>query len=303
EKLQNEEVTRKRKAKFNPTELEVLVDESNKYLHDLQQKNLTLAQRTAIWEKICQKVNAVGRTVRTVDEVKRRYQDIRRRTKEKLAYNRLSANHTGEGQVDPLTRIEEKVQVTFSDEQVAGIAEYDTLDIKIEEGRCTVTHFSNPQQKTFLFLYVETSSEAEQPPPNFPKVDPTPSALQNGPEDINLQLLREQNKQAAALQLIAREMRASASLARAVRRDTQAIATHCRQMVSAVSALTMAVNAVAKELQTMTALHSGAEAGRPSSAATDRQSETEEDGEVHTVEDFHLRKRKRPVVVLKKIEQ
>ncbi|XP_029982481.1 nuclear apoptosis-inducing factor 1-like [Sphaeramia orbicularis] len=274
--------TRKRKAKFNPTELEVLVDESNKYLHDLQQKNLTLAQRTAIWEKICQKVNAVGRTVRTVDEVKRRYQDIRRRTKEKLAYNRLSANHTGEGQVDPLTRIEEKVQVTFSDEQVAGIAEYDTLDIKIEE---------------------ETSSEAEQPPPNFPKVDPTPSALQNGPEDINLQLLREQNKQAAALQLIAREMRASASLARAVRRDTQAIATHCRQMVSAVSALTMAVNAVAKELQTMTALHSGAEAGRPSSAATDRQSETEEDGEVHTVEDFHLRKRKRPVVVLKKIEQ
>ena len=61
-----------------------------------------------------EKVNVVGKTMQTVDEVKRRYQDIRRRTKEKLAYNKTSANKTGGGTVEkmPLTSIAEQEQLT-----------------------------------------------------------------------------------------------------------------------------------------------------------------------------------------------
>ncbi|XP_049426988.1 myb-related transcription factor, partner of profilin-like [Epinephelus fuscoguttatus] len=260
---------RKRKVKFDPMELEVLVDEANKHLHELQQKNLSVSQRTAIWEEICENVNAVSKTVRTVHEVKRRHQDIRRRTKEKLAYNKTSVDEI------PLTKIEEQVQLTFCEEQVTGIAEYDTLDLKAEQ---------------------ESSSEVQPSPSNSPRAAATPAEPRKGPEDIDLEMLQEQKKQSAALQTIAREMRVASSLARAARRDTQAIATHCRQVVSAVSALTMAVNSVARELregvQALTALNPGGEVGRPSPTATARQPGTGEGGEVRTADKFHLRKRK-----------
>ncbi len=154
------------------------------------------------------------------------------------------------------------------------------------------------------FLYVESSLEVQPPPSNPPKAAATPAEPRKGPEDIDLELLREQKKQSAALQTIAREMRAASSLARAVRRNTQAIAMHCRQMVSAVSALTMVVNSVARGLQegvqAMTALQPGVEAGRPSPTATARQPGTGEGGEVHTAGKFHLRKRKQAVGLLKK---
>ena len=133
--------SRKRKRKFDPMEMEVLVDEANKHLSELQQRSVPVTLRNAICEQICHKVNAVGETLRTVDEVKRRYQDIRRRTKEKLAYNKTSANKTGGGTVDemPLTSIEEQVQLTLCEEQITGIAGYDTLDQTAGHGRCTIS--------------------------------------------------------------------------------------------------------------------------------------------------------------------
>ncbi|KAL7397657.1 hypothetical protein ABVT39_025894 [Epinephelus coioides] len=131
---------------------------------------------------------------------------------------------------------------------------------------------------------------------NPPKAAAIPAEPRNGPEDIDLEWLQEQKKQSAALQTIAQEMRVASSLAWAVRHDTQAIATHCRQMVNAVSALTMAVNSLARglreEVQAMTALSPGGEVGQPSPTATARQPGTGEGGEMHAVGKFHLRKRK-----------
>jgi len=114
-------------------------------------------------------------------------------------------------------------------------------------------------------------------------------------EHIDLELLQEQKKQSAALQTIAREMRVASTLARAARRDTQTIATHCRQMVSAVSALTMAVNSVARGIREgmrpMTTPNPGGETAQQSGTATNRQPGTAEEG-VRTVGKFHLRKRR-----------
>ena len=59
----------KRKAKFNAMELEVLVEEANKHVVELQQRNINITQRNAILESICEKVNAVGKT--KTDEIKR----------------------------------------------------------------------------------------------------------------------------------------------------------------------------------------------------------------------------------------
>ena len=51
------------------------MEETNKHVVELQQRNINITQRNAIWESICEKVN------------KRRRQDRRRRTKEKIAHN------------------------------------------------------------------------------------------------------------------------------------------------------------------------------------------------------------------------
>ena len=105
ESLDGKQDRRKRKMKFDELELEILVEEANKHIHELQQRNLNITKRNAIWEKICDRINAVGKTKRTADEVKRRWQDIRRRTKEKVAFNKTSANKTGGGSAEemPLT--------------------------------------------------------------------------------------------------------------------------------------------------------------------------------------------------------
>ena len=85
----------KHKVKFNAMELEVLVEEANKHVLELQQRNINFTQRNTIWESLCEKVNAVGKTKRTTDVIKSRWQAIRRRTREKRAHNETSANKTG----------------------------------------------------------------------------------------------------------------------------------------------------------------------------------------------------------------
>lgn len=69
------------------------------------------------------------------------------------------------------------------------------------------------------------------------------------PQDIQQELLRVQQQQSVTLQSIASEQRAFGCLARALHRDTQVMAMHCRQVVTAVAALTMAVNLVACALK------------------------------------------------------
>lgn len=178
EKLEDQS-GRKRKRKFEAKELEVLVEEAKKHFGELQQRHLSVARRTVIWEAICKKVNAVGRIRRTVDEVKRRFQDIRRRTKEKLALNKTSAMKTGgrpaeeipltplereieltigDGQTSvmktsggpaeetPVTPLEREIELTISDGQIVGIEGYDSLEPNVaNQGRLIIrdTHFSH----------------------------------------------------------------------------------------------------------------------------------------------------------------
>ncbi len=86
--------------KFEAKEFGLLVEEANKHIAELQQRNLNITRRNAIWEAICEKVHAQGKTRRTTDEIKKRWQDIRRITKKKIAHNKTLANKTGWGQAE-----------------------------------------------------------------------------------------------------------------------------------------------------------------------------------------------------------
>ncbi len=56
-----EQSDHKCKMKFEAEELEVLVKEANKHMAELQQRNLNITRRNAIWEAICEKVYVVGK--------------------------------------------------------------------------------------------------------------------------------------------------------------------------------------------------------------------------------------------------
>ncbi|XP_077422176.1 uncharacterized protein LOC144052175 [Vanacampus margaritifer] len=237
--MENLGETRKRKMKFGVMELAVLVEEANKHIGELQERNLNINRRNAIWENICKKVNAVSKTRRTLDEVKKRWQDIRRRTKEKMAQNKSAANKTvGSAQDIPLSAILEQLQMTFCDENIIGIEEFDILETKTErkETALEVTEsapdLSRPKSST------GNSAEPQKQPPY---------------EDIDKELLQQQKNQSAALQnglqSIVHEVRAVSSVMRASRRDTQAIVAQTRQLVSAVSDLTTAITVLTKVIE------------------------------------------------------
>ncbi|CAM5107721.1 unnamed protein product [Natator depressus] len=78
---------RKRKEKFSPVELEILVAEVTKNharLYGSERVNLSQPEREKIWCSIARKINAVARSPRTPRDLRRRWDDMKRRTKEKL---------------------------------------------------------------------------------------------------------------------------------------------------------------------------------------------------------------------------
>ncbi|XP_030075545.1 t-SNARE domain-containing protein 1 isoform X1 [Microcaecilia unicolor] len=82
---------RKRKEKFSSIELEILVAEvtkSHSKLYGSERVNLSQPERERIWADIARKINAVARSPRTTRDLRRRWDDMKRRTKEKLALMR-----------------------------------------------------------------------------------------------------------------------------------------------------------------------------------------------------------------------
>ncbi|XP_073446526.1 t-SNARE domain-containing protein 1 isoform X2 [Dendrobates tinctorius] len=89
---------RKRKEKFSPLELEILVAEVTKNhskLYGSERVNLSQPARERIWLEIAKKINAVARSPRTTRDLRRRWDDMKRRTKEKLAIIKRSVVSSG----------------------------------------------------------------------------------------------------------------------------------------------------------------------------------------------------------------
>lgn len=79
---------RKRKEKFSAAELQILVAEVTKShgkLYGSERVNLSQPERERIWASIARKINTVARSPRTTRDLRRRWDDMKRRTKEKLA--------------------------------------------------------------------------------------------------------------------------------------------------------------------------------------------------------------------------
>ncbi|XP_078542242.1 uncharacterized protein LOC144827957 [Lissotriton helveticus] len=122
---------RKRKIKFSNTELELLVEEVVKVHTQLFGKlSLTMAEsaKRKLWLHIVERVNAVGVTSRSMEDLKKRFYDLRSQTKRKLAELHKQAGVTGGGRnpAPPLTELEELVASTIEPDSVVGLGAVDS---------------------------------------------------------------------------------------------------------------------------------------------------------------------------------
>ncbi|XP_073900770.1 PR domain-containing protein 11 isoform X3 [Castor canadensis] len=79
---------RKRKPKFSKEELDILVTEVTRHeavLFGRETMRLSHADRDKIWEGIARKITSISQVPRSVKDIKHRWDDMKRRTKDKLA--------------------------------------------------------------------------------------------------------------------------------------------------------------------------------------------------------------------------
>ncbi|XP_053122733.1 myb-related transcription factor, partner of profilin [Hemicordylus capensis] len=85
---ESEETTRLRKPRFSYEENQILIHEVRAHyakLYGPQSRRVTVAERRRVWEGIAAKINGITSWKRTGQEVQKRWNDFKRRTKEKLA--------------------------------------------------------------------------------------------------------------------------------------------------------------------------------------------------------------------------
>ncbi|XP_054997674.1 PR domain-containing protein 11 isoform X2 [Sorex araneus] len=91
---------RKRKPKFSKEELDILVTEVTRHeavLFGRETMRLSHADRDQIWEGIARKITSVSQVPRSVKDIKHRWDDMKRRTKDKLAFMQQSLSGPGAG--------------------------------------------------------------------------------------------------------------------------------------------------------------------------------------------------------------
>ncbi|KAM3829904.1 myb-related transcription factor, partner of profilin [Vipera latastei] len=98
----SEEITRLRKPRFSYEENQILIQEVRANygkLYGSQSRRVTVAERRHVWEGIAGKINSITSWKRTGQEVQKRWNDFKRRTKEKLArvpHSTQGAGSTGD---------------------------------------------------------------------------------------------------------------------------------------------------------------------------------------------------------------
>ncbi|XP_014805832.1 PREDICTED: myb-related transcription factor, partner of profilin-like [Calidris pugnax] len=89
---------RKRKPKFSKEELDILVTEVTRneaMLFGRETMRLSHADRDKIWEGIARQITSVSQVPRSVKDIKHRWDDMKRRTKDKLAFMQRSLSSPG----------------------------------------------------------------------------------------------------------------------------------------------------------------------------------------------------------------
>ncbi|XP_069755582.1 uncharacterized protein [Narcine bancroftii] len=127
-----------RKARFKDRDLRVLIDSVMERRSDIFGEGgqpPSMQSRRQAWLFVMEKVNAVSGTHRTWEEVRKKVHDLKKSTKEKLAYNRRSRQESMGDQPDikTLTEFENDMIVLFGKETFEGL---DPMDLGVTSRLC-----------------------------------------------------------------------------------------------------------------------------------------------------------------------
>uniref|UniRef100_H3B3K9 Myb-like domain-containing protein n=1 Tax=Latimeria chalumnae TaxID=7897 RepID=H3B3K9_LATCH len=160
-----EEATRLRKARFSAEENYILIQEvrtNYSKLYGAESKKMTVAERRRVWESIAAKINAISSWKRTGQEVQKRWNDCKRRTKEKLIRILRLTQGASDGSVseEALTSEEEMVSAILGPEVVSVVVGVDTTDPAdpedpvaiLESGLLPLSRFSFPIKNTSFHI-------------------------------------------------------------------------------------------------------------------------------------------------------
>ncbi|XP_062570043.1 myb/SANT-like DNA-binding domain-containing protein 4 [Saccostrea cucullata] len=122
------EKERKIKPRFLDREVDVLINKVNEKSDVLFSKfsdTISNKKKKLAWTEVQNSVNASSLVPRTVDEIKKKWDDVKRVTKKRAVEVRKDRTVTGGGQneADPLTPIEEMVVSLIGEERVYGLAD------------------------------------------------------------------------------------------------------------------------------------------------------------------------------------
>ncbi|XP_066227958.1 myb-related transcription factor, partner of profilin [Saccopteryx leptura] len=107
-----EETTRLRKPRFSFEENQILIREVRAHypqLYGAQSRRVSVAERRRVWDGIAAKINGITTWKRTGQEVQKRWNDFKRRTKEKLARVPHSTQGAGAAAEDAFSAEEETI--------------------------------------------------------------------------------------------------------------------------------------------------------------------------------------------------
>ncbi|XP_004867181.1 myb-related transcription factor, partner of profilin [Heterocephalus glaber] len=107
-----EETTRLRKPRFSFEENQILIREVRAHypqLYGAQSRRVSVAERRRVWDGIAAKINGITSWKRTGQEVQKRWNDFKRRTKEKLARVPHSTQGAGPTAEDAFSAEEETI--------------------------------------------------------------------------------------------------------------------------------------------------------------------------------------------------
>uniref|UniRef100_A0A8C5PQB8 Myosin binding protein C1 n=1 Tax=Leptobrachium leishanense TaxID=445787 RepID=A0A8C5PQB8_9ANUR len=136
-----DDVTGGGKGKLDLTEeeLNVLVDNIGKHGPQLFNAQTSAADKDKTWAEIQKQINAVGGNGRSIDEIKKAWNKLKKQTKKKMDHNKTQILLQNEGDLIELTHIEKRVEVILQNKEI------DTEDFKEEPEEAEEWIVANPE--------------------------------------------------------------------------------------------------------------------------------------------------------------
>lgn len=129
-----------KKRKFTECELEVLLSEvetRKNILFGTLSSGINDKRKKYEWESLADVVHAVGSENRTVNELKKKWSDIKVEVKRRTAAHRQSVGRTGGGTgVDELTAFEQRVASIMGDTLLSGAVSVELGDSDLQRDCC-----------------------------------------------------------------------------------------------------------------------------------------------------------------------